>query len=69
LLSEAELNEIAADPKGNTISGSDSSNSNSESEQDEITKANDELISNENASSGLTVCIDYFRLFCARSLV
>jgi hypothetical protein len=56
LLSEEELNELAADPNAN-LSGSDSSSSDSDSDQDEVSKANDEVISNENASSGLTVCI------------
>jgi hypothetical protein len=56
LLGEAELNEIAADPNAN-ISDSDSSKSNSDSEQDEVAKADDEYISNENTSSGLTVSI------------
>jgi hypothetical protein len=55
--SQAELDEIAADPKAN-LSESDSSPSSSESEKDEVAKVNDEFISNENASSGLTVSLD-----------
>jgi hypothetical protein len=58
LLSQEELNELAADPKAN-LSESDSSSRDSESEQNEVTKANDEVFSNENASSGLTVCLLY----------
>jgi hypothetical protein len=54
LLSQAELDEIVADPKANV---SDSSSS-SDSEQDEVAKVNEEFLSNENASSGLTVCLE-----------
>lgn len=55
MFSQTEHDEMAADPKANLIE-SDSSSSGSESEQDEVAKSNEELISNENASSGLTVC-------------
>jgi hypothetical protein len=59
LLSQAELDEIAGDPDANAgVSESNSSN-NSESDQDEVAKVHEEFISNENASSGLTVCLDY----------
>jgi hypothetical protein len=67
-LSQAELDEIAAD-RNTDKSHSDSSSSKSDSEQDEVTKLNEEIISNENAHSGLTVCLDNFGLFCARSLI
>jgi hypothetical protein len=53
LLSQEELDEIAGDPNAN-LSESDS---NSESEL-EVAKVHEEFISNENASSGLTVCLD-----------
>jgi hypothetical protein len=58
LLSQEELNELAADPKDN-LSESDSSSRDSEYEKNEVTKANDEVFSNENASSSLTVCLLY----------
>jgi 20S proteasome alpha/beta subunit len=63
-LSQAELNEIAADPKAD-LSESDSSNDS----ESEVAKVNEEFISNEKASSGLTVCLDFFLIFCARCLV
>ena len=56
--SQAELNEIAADPEAN-LSDSESSSS-SESEQDEVSKVDEQFISNENASSGLTVRRHYY---------
>lgn len=65
-LSPEELDEIAADPNANP-SESDSSSS-SDSEQDEVANANDESISNEKASSGLTVSHDYFGFLYAKSL-
>jgi hypothetical protein len=49
--SQADISEMIADPTANL---SDSS-SHSDSEQDEIRKVNEEFISNEHASSGLTV--------------
>jgi hypothetical protein len=51
---QAELDELAADPMANL---SESNSSTSSSESDEAAKVNEESISNENASSGLTVSL------------
>ena len=56
---------MATDPKAN-LSGSDSSSDTESehdqvaSEHDQVAKVDEEFISNENASSGLTVCHNYF---------
>lgn len=63
-LSQAELNEIAADPKA-----TESDSSDSDSEEGDYAKVNDDFFSNENASSGLAVSLDYPELFCAKSLI
>jgi hypothetical protein len=60
-LNSAELNEIAADSMANN--SDPNSSSSSESDKDEIAKVDEESNLNEHASSGLTVCLDYFRLF------
>lgn len=60
-----ELNEIAADPQANLSDSDPSSDSESEPEQDAIAKLNNESISNDNASSGLTVRavrLDYLKV-------
>ena len=63
LATQEELDEIASDPNAN-LAGSDSTDSNTENDQD----INEEYISNENAGSGLTVSLGYFRFICAKSL-
>ena len=63
LATQEELDEIAGDPNAN-LAGSDSTDSNTENDQD----INEEYISNENAGSGLTVSLGYFRFICTKSL-